>query len=833
MIGQELGGYRIVEQIGIGGMAVVYKAFDPRTERYVALKVLPQQYSKDPTFLTRFENEARAISKLEHLHILPIFAFGEQDGVSYMAMRYIDSGTLSDRIKQGPIPLADCARILRQLAEALDYAHSNGILHRDIKPSNALLDKSGNAYLTDFGIAKMVSGSSALDLTGSGLIGTPFYMSPEQCRGERDLTPASDLYSLGVVLYEMVTGLTPYRAETPLAVLQMHLSSPLPNARAVRPDLPEKAAEVIMKALAKEPHERYPTGRALADAFERALASSETHTDIDNAPESATLIGDQPTLAPQPTRTAPIITQPSPTAVKNADVPQTQTVTVIQRERPVLPYVIAGVAVVIAFMALALVALPQTNRDQLLMGVGLLQPTDTPTATLTFTPTPTSTPTLTPTPTDTPTATPTSTPTPTDTPTSTPTDTPTPTPTPTATLTFTPTPTATLTFTPTLTATPLPTDTPTPSFGALRALSLDELNAVLRANPSDVLALVARSELLLGRSDLARARTDIESALRLEPNNPRALDALGMLLILEEDLPGALNALNRVFSLDPSLLTYIRRASVYRRQALYDLAQSDLDAAFRIDPTNPDAFFQQGLLSYFTADYQRAVDAFTESLKTYANDSLIHYWRGSAHIKLKQYEQAVDDLTISIGGCVSQCYFDYQARGDALLALGRFAEAQRDYEAAVELNPEMGDAYTGLGVVEAVRGRLRRASDHFDRALRLLRGSVDVLELTPEVTTYNGLIDPADNQDEYRISLARGSAIELQLEMPLDSALVPVVVVRGPAGDVLAFNEIESDGTLEPRIRRVPVPIAGVYTIVVASYNALSTGSYRLVIETR
>jgi serine/threonine protein kinase len=400
MIGQELGGYRIVEQIGIGGMAVVYKAFDPRTERYVALKVLPQQYSKDPTFLMRFENEARAISKLEHLHILPIFAFGEQDGVSYMAMRYMDSGTLSDRIKQGPIPLADCARILRQLAEALDYAHSHGILHRDIKPSNVLLDKSGNAYLTDFGIAKMVSGSSALDLTGSGLIGTPFYMSPEQCRGERDLTPASDLYSLGVVLYEMVTGLTPYRAETPLAVLQMHLSGPLPNPRAVRPELPEGAAAVIMKALAKDPHDRYPTGRALAEAFERALASGETHPNIDNALEGAALIGDQPTITPQPASTAPIAAQPSPTAVRNADVPQTQTVTVIQKERPVLPYVVASVAVVVALMALGVAALPQTNRDQLLMGVGLLQPTDTPTPTATLTtPTPTDTPTATPTPT--------------------------------------------------------------------------------------------------------------------------------------------------------------------------------------------------------------------------------------------------------------------------------------------------------------------------------------------------------------------------------------------------------------------------------------------------
>jgi tetratricopeptide (TPR) repeat protein len=193
----------------------------------------------------------------------------------------------------------------------------------------------------------------------------------------------------------------------------------------------------------------------------------------------------------------------------------------------------------------------------------------------------------------------------------------------------------------------------------------------------------------------------------------------------------------------------------------------------------------------------------------------------------------VADLTISIDGCVLQCYFDYQARGDAFLALGRFADAQRDYEAAIELNSEMGEAYTGLGVVEALQGRLRRAADHFDRALRLLRGSVDVSEAALSTSTYQGLIDPADNQDEYRIALARGSVMQVRLEIPSYSALDPVIVVRSSGGSVLAFSDVASDGTLEPLIRRVPVPVAGVYTIVVASYNALSAGSYTLVIENR
>jgi serine/threonine protein kinase/tetratricopeptide (TPR) repeat protein len=799
MIGQELGGYRIVEQIGMGGMAVVYKAFDPRTERYVALKVLPQQYSKDPTFLTRFENEARAISKLEHLHILPIFAFGEQDGISYMAMRYMDSGTLSDRIKQGPIPLSDCTRILRQLGEALDYAHSNGILHRDIKPSNALLDKSGNAYLTDFGIAKMVSGSSALDLTGSGLIGTPFYMSPEQCRGERDLTPASDLYSLGVVLFEMVTGLTPYRAETPLAVLQMHLISPLPNARDLRPELPENAAAVIMKALSKDPNDRYPSGRALAEAFERALASAETHTDIDDPLGGATLVGDQSTLGVKPTRTLPSATQPNtpPAPADTAGTPQT--ITVIQTERSIVPYVIAGVATLVAILALVLVVLPQATRDQVLLSVGLLQPTETPT--------PTTTPTETPTPTTTPTETPT--------PTTTPTETPTLTPTPTETPTLTPTPT----ITPTIVV-------------DYSNFTLEQLDEALRANPSDVLVLAARSERLRFEGDLVGARRDAQRALQLEPNNPRALEALGAVEAVEGNLSQALDLFNRAISIDPSAPAYVRRASIYRRQGQYDLAQADLDAAFRIDPTNADAFFQQGLLSYFTGDYARTITAMTENLKTYVNDPLGHYWRGIAHYELGQYEEAVADLTVAVDRCVSECYFDHRMRGMALLALKRWDDAKRDFESALALNPDLGEAYMGLAVVEAVQGRLRIAGDHVNRALQLLRGSVDRFEVGTE-TSFTGRIDPFNNQDEFLITLNRGDQISVRLDLPDSSVFRPVILVRDPSGNALAFSEVDDNGNLEPRVRRVPAPLNGMYTIVIASFNAFSTGSYTITIERR
>ncbi len=270
MIGRTLGGYRVIEQIGVGGMATVYRAYDAATDRYVALKVLPEYYATDPGFRTRFEREARAIAGLEHIHILPVHAFGEENSTAYLVMRYMQAGTLSETIRRGPLSFAEAARLLAQIAAALDYAHRCGVLHRDVKPSNVLLDGDSNAYLTDFGIAKIVAGSP--DLTGSKVIGTPAYMSPEQCQGSEKLTAATDQYSLGVVLYEMVTGHPPFEAETPIALIYKQLNEPLPPPRSLRPDLPGDAERVMLKALSKDPAARWPSCTAFSDAFAEAIA---------------------------------------------------------------------------------------------------------------------------------------------------------------------------------------------------------------------------------------------------------------------------------------------------------------------------------------------------------------------------------------------------------------------------------------------------------------------------------------------------------------------------------------------------------------------------------
>lgn len=274
--GQMLGPYRIINQIGRGGMATVYKAYQPSVDRYVAIKVLPSQLAESREFATRFQQEARIIAKLEHPHILPVFDYGESEGVAYFVMRYLEAGTLRDRMEAGrPLPLNEIDKLFSQLANALSYAHSHGIVHRDLKPANALIDSHGNVFLTDFGIAKLLESASPRLTQTDAIMGTPAYISPEQAQGQT-VDQRSDIYSLGIILYEMVTGSVPFTAETPLAVLFKHISDPLPPPSLVRPDVPPAIEQVILKALAKDPKDRFATAAEFVAAWERALESRET-----------------------------------------------------------------------------------------------------------------------------------------------------------------------------------------------------------------------------------------------------------------------------------------------------------------------------------------------------------------------------------------------------------------------------------------------------------------------------------------------------------------------------------------------------------------------------
>jgi tRNA A-37 threonylcarbamoyl transferase component Bud32 len=268
--GVTLGPYRIIEQVGLGGMATVYKAYQPSMDRYVALKVLPQHYAKDPEFVERFLREARTIARLEHPNILPVYDFGEENGVTYLAMRYLEGGTLKDVLALGRLSMADAAEILTQIGSALDYAHRQGVAHRDVKPTNIMVDSEGWAYLTDFGIAKVLEGTSELT---AGAIGTPAYMAPEQSLGQA-IDARTDIYSLGIILYEIVTGRVPYEAETPVAVALAHIHRPLPLPREINPAVPEPIERVILKALAKDPDDRFDSAGEFAEALKAAIAEA-------------------------------------------------------------------------------------------------------------------------------------------------------------------------------------------------------------------------------------------------------------------------------------------------------------------------------------------------------------------------------------------------------------------------------------------------------------------------------------------------------------------------------------------------------------------------------
>lgn len=273
LVGKSLGQFRLVEHLGSGGMATVFKAYQPALDRYVAVKVLPAYYARDPIFVKRFVQEARSVAKLTHPNIVQIHDFGEQDHITYIVMEYVDGGTLKDRMNQGALSVPDIVDFMIQAAEALDYAHSRGIIHRDVKPANMLLRKDGHLLLSDFGIAKILGETIELTSVGTG-IGTPIYISPEQGSGQ-PVDRRSDLYSLGIVFFHCLTGRLPFIADTPLSIIVKHLNEALPVEYLRSMSVPAPIEQVVVKMTAKSPTDRYPSARVLIDALIEALSASQ------------------------------------------------------------------------------------------------------------------------------------------------------------------------------------------------------------------------------------------------------------------------------------------------------------------------------------------------------------------------------------------------------------------------------------------------------------------------------------------------------------------------------------------------------------------------------
>jgi len=268
IIGETVGPYTIEAQIGQGGMATVYKAYHPTLDRHVAIKVMDPSLVKERDFIERFKREARVIAKLDNPHIVPVYDFDEHNGQPYIVLKVIDGKTLRDRMKESSLSKSEILKIVSAVGDGLQYAHNRGVLHRDTKPSNVLISSEGNVFLTDFGLARFVETISSL--TGDMIVGTPHYISPEQAVNADALDEGTDIYSFGVMIYEMVVGCLPFDGDTAFTVIEDHIYKDPPAPTSIRADLPVELERVILKALEKKRGDRYAKITDLVHAFKKA-----------------------------------------------------------------------------------------------------------------------------------------------------------------------------------------------------------------------------------------------------------------------------------------------------------------------------------------------------------------------------------------------------------------------------------------------------------------------------------------------------------------------------------------------------------------------------------
>ncbi len=492
LVGQQIGQYKILDRIGQGGMAEVYKGIHSILHRYVAIKVLGRHLETDPKVNARFQREAQAVAALRHPNIVQIYDFGRYEGGYYMVMEYVE-GTdlrvdLEQRRQEGTaFTPQEIIAVAEQLASALDYAHAEGVIHRDVKPGNVLLNACGDAILGDFGLAMLRDRLS--QITMGHAFGTPEYIAPEQAMDSRAATPQSDIYSLGGILYEMITGELPFEADSAISLALKHINEEPPSLRDFVPDLPVAVENVVLKALSKEPQQRYHSGEALVAALRQAwsdedveetwvVASGRGQTPVPTPVPTPRPEKETPAVAPEPSTPAPAPASEAADPVAPPPVPPDDEPASPWWKRPwFLPVMIGCV-----LLGILLAVLVVRNRAASPFGVGA---TASPTPTWTVTPTvePTATATVQPTATETERAdaagvTPVASPSPSRTATASPSPSPTTTPSPTA------MPTDTPTATPTATSTSTPTPTPTPTLAPGEALTRSVDSMVMRFVPA-------------------------------------------------------------------------------------------------------------------------------------------------------------------------------------------------------------------------------------------------------------------------------------------------------------------------------------------------------------
>lgn len=351
LVGRTLGKYKVIDRLGQGGMATVYTGYQEDVDRRVAIKVLPPHPGLDENFAERFRLEARTIARLQHPHILPLYDYGTDDDIVYLVMAYVEGGALEDLIDEGPLQLHRIEKVLREVSGALDYAHRQGVIHRDIKPGNILIDSEGHALLADFGIVKLSEGGA--NLTGSGVIGTPAYMAPEQAQG-MEVDSRVDIYALGVVVYQMLTGEQPFVAESTMQLVLKVIQEDPPSVLDIVDGLPETLGAVMDRVLTKDPNDRYQTASEFAEAFSEAIrGSTEVQAAVRvparPAPAAATEADPGATEAFAPESSAAPTVMPGETGQ-----------TVIMHQGPSSTVLLGGVAIIA--IAMVLVVLVVVNN---------------------------------------------------------------------------------------------------------------------------------------------------------------------------------------------------------------------------------------------------------------------------------------------------------------------------------------------------------------------------------------------------------------------------------------------------------------------------------------
>ncbi len=333
-VNEYIGPYLLIEQQGQGGMATVFKAYHAALDRYVALKVMHTAFTEDPTFLERFQREALVVAKLDHPHIVPIFDYSNEDGRPYLVMKYIEGVTLKEKLKKFRPTYREMLPIIEDVGSALTYAHELGIVHRDVKPSNVLISKEGKIYLTDFGLARMAQVSTTT-LTSDQMIGTPQYISPEQATSSPNLDYRTDIYSFGVLIYEMVVGQVPFNADTPFAIIHDHIYTPLPLPSILNPSCPESIERVLLKALAKDPSERYKDVNTMVRAFRGAIRQLDG-TQVAETPLPAEKMGKLES-APAYQSNLPVIESLEPVGKDKSFFPKSKKITPKQKTKVSIP----------------------------------------------------------------------------------------------------------------------------------------------------------------------------------------------------------------------------------------------------------------------------------------------------------------------------------------------------------------------------------------------------------------------------------------------------------------------------------------------------------------